>query len=111
MQHHDAHAVPHALGDALHQFIFYIIVGHMAPPEQHVGAVQHLLGQALLGIIQRRQAHAEAGVLAQGVADHLVQAFGVNRAHLFIVALVPEFVPNRNLNAHGDHASFFLKLL
>ncbi len=44
----EAHAVQHALIHAVDNLILHVAVRHVAPPDQHVGVVQHLLRQAVL---------------------------------------------------------------
>ena len=100
MQHDEPHAVPNATGNALHQLVLYLSVRRMPPPDQHVGAVQNVLGQALLRIVQRGQTGREARALANRVGNNLVQSFGIDLPCPFIGLLVTEFISDRDLNAH-----------
>ena len=52
-------------------------MGHVAPPQQHVGIVQHLLGQSVLRLVQGSRAHLHVRFLAQKARDHRVDALWI----------------------------------
>ena len=54
MEDDQPHAFPNALRDALDDLIIDIAMGRVTPPDQHIGLFEYLVGQAVLGILQRR---------------------------------------------------------
>ncbi|MMZ60509.1 hypothetical protein D1872_226080 [compost metagenome] len=54
VKHNQSHAVQHLLPDPLDDRIADFVMRHMAPPEQHVRLLQHLVRQPMLRLIQHR---------------------------------------------------------
>ena len=55
--------------DAVDDGVAHLVVGDVAPPGQDVGRGEHLVGQAVLGLIEGRRADLEAVALAQAGRD------------------------------------------
>ena len=95
-------AVVHARDDG----VVDLLVGDVPPPRQHVGVVEHLLRQPVLGLLLRRRAHphAIAEQFGQARGDRAVHALRIERAHLGLVALVdvlaPYGHPHHSLTVH-----------
>src|SRR5690606_5246163 len=79
------------------------MVGHVPPPDQDIGLIDHALRQAVFRLVQRRRAHVEAARLTQMPCDHLVNPLGINLLHYLIILLVTKLVPNRD--AYISHVS------
>jgi hypothetical protein len=58
-------------------------MGHMAPPEQHVGVVEDRIRQPLVGIVERAAADFEVGMSDAG-SDRTVDAIRINLLHLLV---------------------------
>ena len=78
MQGDEAHAAVDVLLDAQRDLIGDAIVRHMRPPDQHVGVLEHFLGQAALGHFEGASAHLEVLLLAEQVLQRVVDAVGMN---------------------------------
>ena len=83
VQDDEAHAGEHVAVDALDDLVGDLAVGGVAPPGEDVGLGEHLLGQAVLGVVERRGAHD--GALAEVGLD----ALGDRAVHAVRVALRP----------------------
>ena len=57
VQHEQAHPAEHPLVDALDDRVVDLVVGGVPPPGEHVGVVEHLLGQPVLGLVLGGGAH------------------------------------------------------
>ncbi|MPM71862.1 hypothetical protein SDC9_118833 [bioreactor metagenome] len=89
---------PHPpLGDMLmhplHYGIRHLVVGHMPPPDQHIGSVQYLLAQAMLRLAQRGGAHVKS-VFFQKSGDASMDPLGINGPYLFKLHLVQVLIPH-----------------
>jgi len=71
---------------------------------RHVGLLEHLLGQAVLGLIERRRPGLDLLVLAQGGGDGGVHALGVDLANDLVGLLVHVLAPDGD----ADHDFSFL---
>ena len=85
----------HPLDDA----VVDLAVGLVAPPDQHVGGVEPVLGQAVLGLVEGRGRDLDA-VAGQGGRDGGVDAVGVDGPDHGVLALVDELVPDDGAD-HG----------
>src|SRR4030042_478851 len=65
----------------------------LSPPSQHVRVVQHVVGQAVLCLVERGGAHRKAGLSAQVIRKSAMDAPRVDRGNLGICLLVTAFVP------------------
>ena len=72
----------------------------MAPPQQHIGAREHFVGQAVLRFVERGGADDHVLIFAQEVGDGAVNAVGVESGNLGHLLFVTEFIPNGYAN-HG----------
>ena len=108
MQDDEAHAVQNALVHAVHDFIRNLVVRHMAPPDQHVRAVQHLLRQPMLRLPQRGGSDVHTGVL-QKVRNTPVDALRVHLRDLRKLHLMQIFIPYRYTNCHNVLLPFLIK--
>ena len=93
VQRDKAHAVQHAVLYAHRDLVQHLVVRHVAPPDQHVGVVQHFLCKAVFGLIQRGGAHLYVLLGAQKIGDCAVYALGIDLGYALLVALVLIFVP------------------
>lgn len=87
------------LANLADHFVGNLVVMRMTPPEQHVGVVQHLVGQAVLRLVQRGGADGHVLVLAQKFRNGGVDAVGINGLDFRHFLFVAEFVPYGN----ADH--------
>src|ERR1035437_460199 len=95
VQHDQAHALEHALLHAIHDFVTYLIVRHVAPPGQHVGRRQPLHDQPVLRLLQRgRRDRGARQQPADALGDGRMHAARVDRADLGILVLVDVFAPD-----------------
>src|SRR5262245_54892395 len=67
----------------------------MAPPDQHVGIRQHVVGQAVVGLVDRRGEYFDPRLLAEALCDRAMDAVGVDFAGwvsslLLVAVLVPD---------------------
>jgi hypothetical protein len=93
VQHDQAHPVQHARMNARHDLIADLAVRDVAPPDQHIGLGQRRLGQAVLRLVQRRRARAEAGLVERG-CDRSVDTLWINLGDSLVMPLMTIFVPN-----------------
>lgn len=99
MQHQQAHALQHTLLHTIDQPVADLLMRHMAPPEQHVGIVEHAVRQALVGIVKRATADFEIRMGNAG-GNRAVDAIRIDILDLLVKLLVASFVPDRNLDRH-----------
>ena len=92
-----AHSLQHPLMHPPCDLIRQVIVGFMAPPDQHVSAVQHLLSQTRLRLIQSRGANPVLRVRGDKLRQCPVNPLGINRRHSFVDFFMAELVPYRNI--------------
>ena len=73
-------------------------VRRVAPPREHVGLGQHVVGSPCSGSssVAVRTSHAPAQRRVQPGGDRRVDAVGVERAHVLLLALVHVLVPHRH---------------
>ena len=76
---------------------------HVPPPEQHIGVVQHFIGQAVGRVIQRDGAHGEVGVRLQPLGDRAVDPLRVDRGDLGVLLFMAPLVPDGDTDwvGHG----------
>src|SRR5262249_23035962 len=60
MQHEQTHPIQYILLYAIHHMILDFIVQHVAPPRQDIGLAQHVIGQAMLWLVESCRAHGTA---------------------------------------------------
>ncbi|MPM86493.1 hypothetical protein SDC9_133582 [bioreactor metagenome] len=93
MEHDQAHAFLNALQYFGDDFIADFAMGTMPPPDQHVGGLDDLVAQAVIGLVKGRGADLEVGGGNAGF-DCAVDAFGVElpdgRDFLFVTEFVPD---------------------
>ena len=77
-----------------------LVVRDVPPPGEHVGVVEHVLREAVLGLLERRRAHARrvAEPGGQPGGDRRVHAVGIDGAHVLLRALVDVLAPDRDPN-------------
>jgi hypothetical protein len=95
VQDEQPHAVEDRLVHARDDGVVDLLVSDVPPPRQHVGVVEHVLRQPVLGLLLRRRAdtHAVAEQLGQARGDRAVQPVWIERANLGLVALVDVLPP------------------
>ena len=77
----------------LYRFVGDLVVGHVAPPEEHVRRVQYLIGEPVLGLVEGGRTDLEAG-LVEHCGEDGVHAFGVDLRDLLVALFVPVLVPD-----------------
>ena len=110
MQHDQAHALPHAFDHALDDGIIDILVGRMAPPEQHVGLVQLGFGQAVLGILQRDGRGDNIAVFGQQLGNLPVHADRIVLGNEGVLLFVDVFAPDGDADAHALPFHLFINI-
>ena len=73
-------------------------MGHVAPPDEDIGVVDHVLGQAVLRLVEGCGAHLESARLLEALGDRAVDADRVDLADVLVLLLVPELVPDGDAN-------------
>jgi hypothetical protein len=96
VQHDKTHPCQDAGLDLGDDLIVNLAVSHMAPPDQHIGISQHLIGQPVLRLIQRGGLHIVVGL--KEVGDGHVDAIGIDIFHHIVDPLMSELIPNRNFD-------------
>jgi hypothetical protein len=81
VQDQDAHAAQHPLVHALDHRVVDVGVPGVPPPGQHVGVVQHLGRQPVLGLV------SSGGADVDGVAQQRAEPTGDGAVHPFRIAL------------------------
>ncbi len=106
MQHDQAHALPDMLHDALDHDVIDLVMGGMAPPDQHVGFGQRRLGAAVLGLLQGRGLDRNIGVLLQQRRDLVVHAVRIVFGDNLVLLLVDVLAPDQGTDRHGYLLNF-----
>jgi hypothetical protein len=87
------------------QLVRDLVVRAMAPPDEHVRALEDVPAEALAPLVERRGADLERtlGVLADRRGDCRVHALWIELGDLRMLALVQELVPDGHADdlAHG----------
>src|SRR5690625_2256511 len=101
VQRDEAHALVDAAHHALADLVGDVAMGHVAPPAEHVGLGEGLLGQRLVDVVEQGDAHLGIDAVGreqapQRLRDHGVHALGVDLLDLRVDLLVPV------LTEHGD---------
>ena len=89
VHHHQPHAGEHPQLHPVHDLVAHLGVGGVPPPHQHVGVGQHLLGQAVVRLVQRGGPHLQSR-LAPQIGDLLVNPLRIDATHEVVVPLVDE---------------------
>ena len=82
------------LGDAVDDRVVDRAVGLVAPPEEDVGVVEAIHGEAVLGLVEGGGRGVDALVGGERGGDGAVDAVGVDGADERVLALVDELVPD-----------------
>ena len=80
----------------LDQFVRDLVVGDVPPPQEHVGPLQHLVREAVPGLVQGGGPDLRDAALPQRVRQGAVDAVGVEFGGLRVSLLVPVLVPDRD---------------
>ena len=101
MENDEPHALEHALLHALGELVGNLVVGDVTPPDDDVRLVEHGIGQAVVGLVERCRSHhcARSQYGAQAVGDHGVDAVGVELGRDTALALLHVFVPDHDVQA------------
>ena len=78
------------------QGVVYLTVSHVAPPDEHVGVVQYLVRQTLIGIVQSGESYLDVIFLGEEFSDGGVDAVGIQLHSAGVSLFVTEFVPDSN---------------
>ena len=92
VEHEQAHAAEHGGVHAVDDRVVDLVVGDVAPPGQHVGGVEHVLREPVLGLLLGGGAYLELS--GEALGDRAVDAARVDRAHLLLLALMDVLVPD-----------------
>jgi hypothetical protein len=84
----------------IHHRVVHGFVARMPPPEEHIGVGQPLLGESVLGVVERRRVHHGVGAEdgPQACGDRLVHAVGVQALRRLVVLLVVVLAPHQDLH-------------
>jgi hypothetical protein len=96
VEHNQAHtALNDVLLDALNNLILYLMMGHMAPPNQDVCLTKYGLSQTMLRLIERgRFDHNILVIFDQAIGDGAMNTFGVEGCSRVIgLFFVPKLIP------------------
>lgn len=99
MQDDQAHAAQNVILNLIYNRVGYLIVSHMAPPDQDVSVVQNVVGQTVLGIIQTCQTAFDVVVFAKKLGNCCMQAVRINGCNLFGGFFMAELIPY----SYSDH--------
>ncbi len=103
MEHHEAHAAEHRVLDPVDDRVAHLVVRDMAPPQQHVRRVEHLLGQPVLRLVEGRGPDIEGPEWGDAACDGIVDAPGVDGPDEVVRALVDVLVPDGDRDPfHGS---------
>ena len=94
------HAGVHARVDAGHDFVAHRVMLGVAPPEEHVGLGEALLGQAVLRFVEGGGGDLQGGIFSQRGGKRGMNAVGINFRHDGIRPLMHELAPD----GHADLA-------
>ena len=97
MKEDRTHALQHGLLHPIHHFVRHFFMRHVAPPDQHVGLVQHLLAQTVGKIVQRDRANADF-VAFQSFFQRTVDPFGIDSTNRVGRFFMKTFVVYRYTN-------------
>ena len=99
MEHDESHfALVDPVADPLHQRVWNFMMRHVAPPQQHVGAVQDFIGKAVVRVVEGREPDVQAGFLVEERLDQAVNTVRVDLPAGLLQPFVPELVPNCNID-------------
>ena len=105
MQKNRAHSLEHRLLHALGHFVRHTVVRHVAPPDQHVGLVEHLLAQAVRQIVERHRADADF-IAGKPGFQRAVNTVGIDGMHRFGCFFMKALVIYGYAN-QGSHLQYF----
>jgi len=97
VEHDQTHARPDRVGDPRGDVVVDLVVGEVAPPEQHFGGCQNRLRESVFGFVKRRGGRLVAR-LAEHVREVCVDPVGVQFGDGPVLALVDELVPDCDRN-------------
>ena len=94
VKHDQAHALPDASLDAIHNRVLHLAVGGMPPPGEHVRGGQRFLAQAMFGLLKRGGADFKFIGFAQPVGNAPVHGLRVSGANRLVFLFVNVFTPD-----------------
>ena len=103
VQDHETEPGEHVPVDPLDDIVGDLAVRGVAPPNQDVQVVEHLLGQAVLGFVERGGGHPGlvTEVLGDPRGDGVVHAVGIDGGDVRLDLLVPVLPPDENADLVG----------
>src|SRR5699024_4614788 len=103
VEHHQPHAGQHVLLHPLGDLVGDLAVGHVPPPGEDVGLREHLLREAVLGVVQEGDAGGDSVPVVgdDAVADRRVHAVGIELAHARVTLLVAVLAPDGHAQGRG----------
>ena len=106
MEDDESHALLDPLVDPFYDLIGDLFVCHMSPPDEHVGVVQDLFGQAMLRHIQGSSGHFQIRFFSEESSDGAVNALRVDLRNGLFSFFVKKFVPYRYMELFHKIPSF-----
>ena len=88
VQHDQAHPLEDALLHAIDDRVLHLSMGHVPPPDEDVRADQHLLGEAVLGLIEGGAPRLDVGLAVEERHDGAMDSLRVDPGHLLIALLM-----------------------
>ena len=107
VEHHQTHAMENTVTHAGNHFIGYFVMTHMTPQDEHIGGIEHLIGQTGFGHVQGGNADIGIGDLTDDGGNGAVQTFGMDFHHLGLGFFVQIFIPYGNIH---DLASLCIEI-
>ena len=102
MQHDEPHPLLDPLQHLTDDVVAHLGVGAVAPPDQHVGGLDHLVGEPVLRFVERGEADGEV-VRRDPFGDGGVKPVRIDRFDPFILLFVTEFIPDGDIDlAHRN---------
>src|SRR5215207_10097297 len=108
VQHDQPETGQHVLLHPLDHLVGHVLMRHVTPPDQHVGACEDLVGQSVLGLVEGGRPDREpvAEVLLDAFLDRGVHAVRVELGDPLVAVLVPVLAPDEDARV-GGHSSPF----
>ncbi len=93
VQRDQPHALQHMALHALRHLVRKRVVCPMPPVDQHIRVREHLLGQTVLRLRQRRRAHEKIPVRAQKIRNTPMDPLRIDLPHFLLSLLMQIFIP------------------
>ena len=94
MPHDQTHAFQHPPAHVADDFVGHFAVGHVAPPDQHVGVLQAFRRKSVVRLVEGGGGDCEIRLRAEKPGDRLVDAVRIDRGDFRVGFLVAELAPD-----------------